>query len=451
MRRNKGYSMIVLVIAITVILILGTTAVSILQTSRERTGITNFIYDITTIEEEVQDFYIRTGTLPTKTTQTVDMNALNSTSVGILSQLYPYDNENYYDIDLTQLGTVSLRDANRGYIVNEGSLKIYTRNGTEYSSFDDENTKMTYYTLTSNLINGLEQYVSQEEEVLVVGNPLTWSSEANLRVVIPRQSLEGTDWSRWKFKWDFGPKTEVELAAIPDSDSVRNFEYGDILQAKSNGIYSIYVQDPTGQVTIVNVNVNKIDDIRPLYRFVTDLGEVKIEAIDNETGVKTIRYKTLKNYQDNFNQAQIDDPSNLEGRTEIDYYLMDGEGSDLLYTLPAEIENFIKTKAEINSAIEDENERYNRWLVETVLSLLTPEEIEKERVLHEDLLKDLNNQLITLNNTYPYLVDIYGRTEDSRIVLYIEDYAGNATVVGTTDLISTEILSKSYNISIEGL
>ena len=201
----------------------------------------------------------------------------------------------------------------------------------------------------------------------------------------------------------------------------------------------------------MNVNVNKIDDIRPLYRFVTDLGEVKIEAIDNETGVKTIRYKTLKNYQDNFNQAQIDDPSNLEGRTEIDYYLMDGEGSDLLYTLPAEIENFIKTKAEINSAIEDENERYNRWLVETVLSLLTPEEIEKERVLHEDLLKDLNNQLITLNNTYPYLVDIYGRTEDSRIVLYIEDYAGNATVVGTTDLISTEILSKSYNISIEGL
>ena len=66
MRAKKGYSMIVLVIAITVILILASSTISVLQISRKKTAITNFIFDITTVEEEVQDFYVRTGTLPTK-------------------------------------------------------------------------------------------------------------------------------------------------------------------------------------------------------------------------------------------------------------------------------------------------------------------------------------------------------------------------------------------------
>lgn len=442
--------MIVLVIAITVILILATSAISVLQISREKTSITNFIYDITTVEEEVQDFYIRTGTLPTKTLEKLDMNVLESTSKGILSQLYPYDNENYYEIDLTQLGNISLKDSGREYIVNEGSLKVYVKNGTEYSNFEDENTKMTYYTLTSNLINGLEQYVSQDEEVLVLGNPVIWSKEAKLRVVLPRKDLEEASWKDWKFKWDFGPKTEVELAAIPDSDSTRNFEYGDTLQVKSNGVYSIYIKSPEGEVTVTNVNVDKIDDIKPIYRFTTNLGETRIEAIDNETGIDRLCYKTLTNYQNNVIQAESDDPDNLEGRTEIDYYLLDGEGKDLTI-LPAEIEIFIKTRDTINKALEEENERYDRWLVENDLSLFTPEEIEKEKTQHEDLTKDLNNQLTILYNKYPYLVDIYGREEKSRIVLYIEDLAGNAIIVGENDLISTEILSKSYNISLEGI
>lgn len=451
--------MIVLVIAIAVILILSTSAISMLQTSREKTAITNFIFDITTVEEEVQEFYTRTGSLPTHTLEKVDMNALNSTSQGILSQLYPYDNENYYYIDLSQLGTISLRDSSRGYIVNEGSLKVYVTEGVEYSNSESEENIVKYYTLTSNLVNGLEQYVSQEEEILVVGNPVTWTAEANLRLVLPRQSLDfstGGDveaeyWDDWKFKWDFGPKTEIELEAIPETDTARNFEYGDALLVKSNGIYSVYAKSPEGEVTVINVNVNKIDDIRPVYRFVTDLGLTRIETMDNETGVKRIRYKTLANYQANVAQAQIDDPDNLEGRTEIDYYLIDGEGKDLIYVLPAEIENFITTRQALNKALQDEYERYNRWLVENDLSLFTPEEINAEKQKHEDLTKDINNQLSDLYDTYSYLADTEGKTEESRIVLYIEDFAGNATIVGDSDFISTEILSRSYNISLEGL
>ena len=455
MRAQKGYSMIVLVIAITVILILVSSAVSVLQVSREKTNITNFIFDISTVQEEVQNFYTSTGTLPVKTFDKIDIIELDRTkSDGILSQLYAYDNENYYYIDLSQIGTIALKDSERQYIVNEGSLKVYVVNGTEYSNLDDEENKVTYYTLTSNLIDGLEQYIQQDEEMLVIGNPITWTNKAELRLILPRRSLEsnGSDsWENWTFKWDFGPKTAAELASISESDTARNFEYGDILTVKSNGIYSIYARDPENNETVLNVNVTKIDDINPTYEFIINQVPTLIQAVYNETGIKAIRYKTLQNYKDNEANAAEDPDENLVGRTAVDYYLVGGLGKDLIYDLPMEISLYKAEKATIQNAIDAENKKYDDWATEDNMKLLAPEEIELENTNHQNLILDLNNQLSALNAKYPYLSDIYGTTEQSRLVIYIEDYAGNATVVGTEDVLTTEMLAISYNISIEGL
>lgn len=455
MKMQKGYSMVVLVIAITVILILVSTAVSVLQVSREKTNITNFIFDLTTVQEEVQNFYTSTGTLPVETYDKIDMNELNNNSSnGILSQLHVYDNENYYYIDLSKIGTVALKDSNREYIVNEGSLKVYVKTGTEYSNMEDESVKKTYYTLTTDLVEGLEQYVSQEEEMLVLGNPVVWSSEANLRLVLPRQTLATSgdkSWDKWTFKWDFGPKTADELAQISDTDSSRNFEYGDILKAKSNGIYSIYARDPEGNVTVLNVNVSKIDDITPTYKFISEFGKDKIQIVDNETGIKSIRYKTFQNYKDNIVSASENKAEDLQGRTNIDYYLIDGIGRDLIYDLAPEIDVYISEKATIEKAMDAEVERHNKWIVENNNPLITPEEISNENENHENLMLDLNNQLIALYEKYPYLLDIYGKTDASRLVVYVEDYSGNATVIGVEENISLEILANSYNISLEGL
>jgi len=85
------------------------------------------------------------------------------------------------------------------------------------------------------------------------------------------------------------------------------------------------------------------------------------------------------------------------------------------------------------------------------MTLLTPEEIQDETNKHENLTLELENQLNILYNKYPYLYDIYGKNENSRLVVYIEDYSGNATVVGEMDLVSTIMLAKSYNISIDAL
>lgn len=455
MKTKKGYSLIVLVIAITVILILVSSAVSILQVSREKTKITNFIFDITTVEEEIQDFYISTGTLPVKKHEKIDMMTLNNSgSEGIISQLYVYDNENYYDVDLSQLGTVSLKDSEREYIVNEGSLKVYVKNGVEYENIEDLGTTTKYYTLTSTLVNGLEQYVSQDEEVLVIGNPVTWAESANLRVILPKRSLEaeGADsWRDWNFKWDFGPKTKEELEEISDSDSVRNFEYGDLLKVKSNGIYSVYVKDPNDNVTVVNVNVTKIDDIVPTYKMITGATGSSIQAIDNETGIKSIKYKTLRNYNDNVASTADTPADDLEGRTNIDFYLLDGAGKDLIYNLAAEIESYLNEKKTIETALADEESRYERWKNENDMDLFTEEEIQAEESRHTILVSEFSSQITALEQKYPYLHDVNGTSQESRLVLYIEDYAGNATIAGLNDVISTKILANSYNISLEGL
>ena len=468
MKTKKGYSMIVLVIAITVILLLVSSAVSVLQQSREKTAITNFIFDLTTVEEEVQDFYTSTGTLPVKSYTKIDMNDLNETTCeGILSQLYLYDNENYYEVDLSQLGTISMRDSEREYIVNEGSLRVYVKNGVEYSNFGDVDTKIKYYTLTPSLVNGLEDYIQQDEEILVTGNPLVWAEIANLRVILPRQSLEATgteSWEDWTFKWDFGPKTEAELAAISESDTVRNFEYGDILEVKSNGIYSIYVKDPEDKVTVLNINVSKIDDIAPSYKLLNVNGKMQIQAIDNETGIKNIKYKTIRVFNDNVIDSQNNPAADLKGRTAVDYYLMDGQGKDLIYDLAAEIDLYKTTRQTIQSAIDEEQANYLRWKSDSDMDLLTDEEINKANLDHDNYIADLNNQMTALNEEYPYLYDIKGTTNDSRLILYVEDNAGNATVIGEKGLysdndktgnsvyyLSTEILANSYNISLEGL
>ena len=454
MKAKKGYSMVVLVIAITVILILATSVISVLQVSREKTEITNFIFDLTTVEEEVKNFYTRTGTLPVKKLEKIDMVQLNQTSKGILSQLNIYDNENYYYIDLSQLGTLTVKDSERKYIVNEGSLRVYVENGTEYASTENEGTKVEYFTLTPELITGLDQYESQDEEMLVMGNPMAWTEQAKLRLVLPTQSLIATgekSWSDWTFKWDFGPKTVEEMAAIPEDGSAKNFTYGDILTVKSNGIYTIYVKDNLGQENIINVNVTKIDDKEPIYRFNTETANIILELIDNETGIKSIKYKTLTNYQNNVLEANNSDVGDLQGRTSVDFYLLDGVGKDLIYDLPSEVTFFKSQRDLLQKSIADEEERYDRWKSENDMSLFTQEEIDIEDEKHNGLIMDLNNQLTALYNEYPYLLDIYGKTNNSKLVLYVEDYAGNTIVFGESDSISTEILANSYNIDLAGL
>lgn len=476
---KKGYSLIVLIVAIIVIIILASVAISSLSNSRQKNDIRNLIYDLNTVEEKVQAYFVQNNSLPTSSKNEddvkVDIDELiveveNRGDYDLRSQLSQYDNDNYYYIDLSRLEKLSLKDPYRsytdgkcGYIVNEGSLKVYVEKGVSYK-VDNSQNPIFYHTLTSNLVNGQELYLSQDEEIKVLNNPLTWVNQAELRVVLPRKSLNESDFENWTFRWDYGSKTAEELENLPAEKY--GFKYGNKLLVKRNGIYSILVKSyPDGKPTVLMVNVDKIDDIQPKYNFTDD--DNKVTFIDNETGIKNIYYKNLTTYQNSVTGAhETQTIEDLEARTKIDYYLVGGEGNNLIMELGSQIIYYADQVRQIQTKITEENntweeldEYYRRVAEESGLDADSTRQWREREDEHNDIIASYNNDLNLLNKKYPYLYSIDGlgdatqgiTPEDSRLVVYVEDYAGNGTVVGDSEMLTTRILANSYNISLEPL
>ena len=424
MTRKKGYSLIVLIIAIAVILILASVSITALRTSRETIASSDYIYDMKTVQEMLQQYYVKAGTLPVISEIPLDDVTIPN---DMKSQLDPLDNENYYNVDLGKIGNNTIRNRERGYIVNEKTLKVYSLTPLEYND-------KKYHTLTDELMGIENDYQFVDEEVTIVGNPTVWVERGRLRVILPRKALEGKDnteyWKNWEFKWDFGSKTIEEMR-----DLIKNyFEYGDTLVVKTNGVYTIYIlQKSEDKEMILKVNVDKVDDIKPAY----NLDNAAIQITDDQTGIAGIYYKTLNNYIENKIYAGNLGETEDAGRTELDFYLIDGKGKDLFIDMKKDVVNY---NAKYTSILEDrqkENERF---------SDLSDEEKVEGLAEHEGILSNFDDMENALRLEYPYLADIYATTQTSQLVLYIEDKAGNAVVIGDEEIIGFDMLTKAYSL-----
>ncbi len=471
-KSKNGYSLIVLIVVIIVILLLAMVSIASLRSSREKTAATNFIYDLNTVQETVRNYYTSKGTLPTVSDEALSIYEIvdNYSIPKLLSQLSNEDDELYYPIDLKQLQGVALKDTTRGYFVNNGSQKVYVVYPLQYQK-SDKGESEEYYTLTPDLVNGEDTYSSVEEDVQILGNPINWATKADIRVVLPKRALSESNWSSWDFRFSIGPRTKEEMekgeiirykspselnsGEALDTTKIVKFDYGEMITLRTNGTYTFYIREPDaggqrGNVTIKNLNINMIDDIRPKYEFLYN--GTKFYAVDNETGIKEIRYKTLTNYNENLDKAESGVDEYKDARTNLDYYLIDGKGKDLIYDLKAEITTYIAEKKKINDAIALENTEYERWVADNPLSItVSQEDLDNADARHNAVLNDLNTSMNDLNREYSYLYDIDGTTEDSRLVVCIIDTADNAIVVGESDFLSTRILADSYNVSLEEL
>lgn len=423
---KKGYSLVVLVIAIAIILILSSVSITMLKISRDTIDSSDFIYDITTIEEMVKQYYANTGTLPVVSYNNVAI------PTEMESQLDLLDNENYYEVDLGRIGNISIKDSERGYVVNEQTLRVYCTTPLDYKGNQ-------YYTVTPELMGKETDYQEQSEKIAVVGNPLAWSPNARMRVVIPRKALEGKGdgvtteefWDSWTFKWDFGPKTADN---IKTSDTARSFSYGDTLVVKTNGVYTIYVKDSEEKETLINVVVTKVDDIKPTYTLADGL----IDIIDNETGIKNIFYKTKKQYDKNLEEAEkVESEEELAGRDELDFYLLDGKGSSLMEDMPLDVANYNSRYQMI---------RQQRTEEQLSFSLLSAEQQAIALEEYEQKMAEFDNAEQVLKQDYPYLADKNAETEEGKLVLYVEDYAGNAIVIGEDEVLSFNMLTLRYDL-----
>lgn len=276
--KEKGYSLNVLVITIAVMLILTTTAVITVKNLTKDKGVTEFMNDLREVEDFVFAYFSNKDILPIVYK---DGNAIPiELTEEMLVQADTKDKGNYYQVDLSKIGDMKLFDNDRGgYIINEGTLKVYVRKPLEYNG-------VKYYTLTDEILGIKKVYSGIEDfEVSITGNPIVWVKKFNLIVSLPQEAnVDGN----WTFKYYKNPKNQQPITAKDFVDKGTFFEYGNPIEITENGVYGIYVENASGYAKVHNVVVNKIDETRP-YIYVDERNQIR--GIDNETGILKTNYK----------------------------------------------------------------------------------------------------------------------------------------------------------------
>lgn len=419
---NKGYSLVVLVILIAVILIITTTAMVSLKNVTQDREISKYMSDIEEVQDAVTNYYASSGTLPVikdangdNADYTSELTSLLSAN-GAQTQLGADDTGAYYEVDISKLGKIHLQDSNRGYILNEKTLNVYTRNFVTYNG-------VKYFTVTSEL-RGETNENRPPFKIKATGNPFTWDLYAEIRVEIDN-IISGSNPSTWTYKWLEG------VHEVDDFTSNGNaFSYDDTLTFEENGTYTIYVKNNNNEALTHKIVISKIDDIPPKVATAQSLGlttgykptDLIIE--DAETGMLMIEYGTgyspaikckiisSENYP--VTSSMINANPNLysnvtlsdEGDIRIQKYLgVDPDNQGIM------IEEFLARCEEYISAIEEQEDIIASTEDEAVISSARAE-------------------IANINSQYPECATSSGQIPNSEknLALYAEDFAGNQTV-----------------------
>lgn len=424
MRKNeRGYSLLVLVIAITVILIITSGVISTVNISMQEKAINNFIYDINNVEATAKQYYSSTGVIP----NLGEIEAsLDNTGLG--AQLDDNDGETYYVLDMKKLDVVNLHNTDKTYIINEESLRVYVKEGITYEG-------ETYYTVTDTLMGIAGKYLKQEADVIFTVSPTNWAEHVNIKATVPDIISTFNDWT---FKWSVGPKN-MEFFK---SGGGTAFDYAESIIVSSNGVYSIYIKDNNGIETLKNVVISNVDDVYPKYQ-ITDENQFLFR--DDETGIKETRYKTYGEYERNIEKFK--DAGRFDGKTALDFYLFEGKG-DTIKELKEDINLFKDEYKELKDRRKTIKENYASLDEEGKLAELESfeanlngikDEIATLKGKYEHILKDSTE----VDSDEMYILEI---DETKRYVLYIEDNAGNAVAIDN-DILTLKKLEETFNLA----
>lgn len=124
---QKGITLAMLLITIIIIAILGSVVISNMDIGTDIRNYNYMIADIELLESKIMTYYNKKGGIPT-TGNLVTVSFSGSSR----------DNENYYQIDISQLYNITLNygggtvDNGDIYIINEQSHNVYYLKGVEY-------------------------------------------------------------------------------------------------------------------------------------------------------------------------------------------------------------------------------------------------------------------------------------------------------------------------------
>lgn len=417
LKKKEGYSLVVLIIAITVIIILTTTAIISIKNINKDKDISKFMSDLQEVKQYSLEYFAKTGTLPVENVNGEFVNIEDTIYTLLkdndsLSQIHEDDLGGYYYVDLTKLGKIHLQDTERGYILNEGTLNVYVENPFEYNG-------EKYYTITPELSGkDVVQYENIPFDVAIMGNPMVWSTEAEILVSVTDVSFSG-DTDDWNFKW---MKGSGDATTFKDGENINFFNYGETITLKENGIYTIYVESPEHKIITRKIIVSKIDDKAPTIEYKD--GTFYVD--DAETGIKNIRYK-------------IDDEKLTDSarKSSPEYYTAETISNSDLNGLSKYLWGEENLKGDTIEKYVEDYEKYLEKLEPYEQIAQNPEATSGERDNAKDVIK-------AINKSYPQFA--YDNTTfsntDRNIVLYVEDMAGNQTFYSAVT--RNELLNSEY-------
>lgn len=133
-KKNKGVTLIIVVITIVIMGILLATVVYNAQNRNKMNKLDYMYTDLTILEGKYKVYYQQHNYIPVEELYTGD--------TAFKAQMNPNDNEKYYVVDLQKLNNVSLKTSGT-FIINEKTLSVYYPSGVTVDG-------ATYYTLPSN-------------------------------------------------------------------------------------------------------------------------------------------------------------------------------------------------------------------------------------------------------------------------------------------------------------
>ena len=407
-KQNKGYSLGVLVITIAVMMILTSVAiVSFKNVSSDRI-VTNFMNDVQEVEEYVKEYVSVKHTLPIEYDEENNPRVLSDY---YFEQMKSQTNENdfgkYYYVDLTKLERIHLKDATRGYVMNENSLRVYVDTPIIYDG-------MLYYTITDNMKGYQRSYNDNANfEVLITGNPSTWTDKARLMLSVPSLSTDSDSETlkevlkKWTFKYyEDGPITASEF-----KNKGKLFLYGEIVEVSRNGIVSFYVENEKGYSRVINAVITMVDDISPSI----DLENGKVVILDHETGINPdkIYYKII-GYDEDLTDG-------TDGRPLLAYGTRYKKYIEEYQILKGKYDDLLSRSGELMALGSGETE---------ILNELTQLDRDITRKNNEN--RDFNDSHVPYSDT------------ERNIALYVEDYAGNTFAfrsgVSRENLLNSELI-----------
>lgn len=134
-RNNKGITLIILVITVTLLLMISGAAIYSIKMSPDTNKVGKMVNDINLLRGKVLTYYNRYGSIPIVNEESP--TPINTSKIPIDQKNDNDDPNGYYEIDISKLENLTLNYGKRNgatdiYIINISTLKIYYLKGVEY-------------------------------------------------------------------------------------------------------------------------------------------------------------------------------------------------------------------------------------------------------------------------------------------------------------------------------